>query len=149
MSSAYVTLMVLLGVAAVAVLLAFCWFVFSRYAGAPGGAGPRIPCGFRGQSDVPWSVGSLHYEDDLLVHKGRDASSTLTRHRWQRCQLDLGYAEPLRDQHRIQGLPEGMSLAVQGRYGDTTFDLAMTEEHYTALRSWLEAAPPGWNSNVA
>nr|MBA2695183.1 DUF2550 family protein [Actinomycetota bacterium] len=23
------------------------------------------------------------------------------------------------------------------------------EEHYTALRSWLEAAPPGWNSNVA
>lgn len=146
MGSGSAIVLVLLMLTAALVLVAVSWWLFSAYASAPGA---RIPCGFRGQSDVPWSTGSLHYEDDLLVHNGPDAASSLSRHRWQRGGLQLGYAMPLVDERSAQGLPEDLSLAVPGRYGDTTFDLAMTEEHYTALRSWLEAAPPGWNSNVA
>lgn len=149
MSSGSTILMVLLTLAAGLVLAACGWWMFSTYAGASGSSGPRIPCGFRGQSDVPWCTGSLHYEDDLLVHNGPDAASAASRHRWQRGKLQLGYAAPLLHERSVTQLPEGLSLAVPGRYGDTTFDLAMTEEHYTALRSWLEAAPPGWNSNVA
>ncbi|MGI8948372.1 MAG: DUF2550 family protein [Ornithinimicrobium sp.] len=149
MPSASTTVLVLLWVAAALVLLTLAWWLFSRYAGTPRGAGPRMPCGYRGHEDVPWRAGSLHYEGDLLVHRGPDAASSLSRHRWQRGGLELGYAQSLRGDGDAQELPEGLSLAVPGYYGDTSFHLAMTEEHYTALRSWLEAAPPGWNSNVA
>ncbi|NUR82003.1 MAG: DUF2550 family protein, partial [Dermatophilaceae bacterium] len=33
--------------------------------------------------------------------------------------------------------------------GDGTFELALQGPAYTALRSWQEAAPPGYNVNVA
>mgnify|MGYP002653087950 CR=1 FL=1 len=38
-------------------------------------------------------------------------------------------------------------IKVPVSYGTSTFDLAMDERHYTALRAWVEAVPPGWNSS--
>lgn len=40
-------------------------------------------------------------------------------------------------------------IAVPCDYAGERFELALGLEHYTALRSWLESVPPGWNANVA
>lgn len=143
------TTVILLSLAAAALVLALGWWLFIRYAAHPTGAGAPIACGFRGDHASAWSLGTVHYDGDYLEHNGPDTSSSLTRHRWRRCGMDLGYAEQLLVDPSEDGLPVGMNLAVACRYGETSFELAMTEEHYTALRSWVEAAPPGWNANVA
>jgi len=40
-------------------------------------------------------------------------------------------------------------VGVRCYYGKVEFDLAVQPPAYTALRSWLEAAPPGSTANVA
>lgn len=145
MFSASVLVVVLLGVLAALVIMGVGWVTFTRYAGEPLSAHAPIPCGYRGGEHQPWTGGALSYDGHRLVHHDRRAG---TEHRWKREGLDMGYAESL-PPGATPGLPAGMDLSVPCRYGDTAFTLAMTQEHYTALRSWVEAAPPGWNSNVA
>ena len=48
---------------------------------------------------------------------------------------------------RIAGLPE--AVTVDCHYGTDTFALALAPSAYTAMRSWLESSPPGFNVNVA
>ena len=44
-------------------------------------------------------------------------------------------------------LPE--AVTVDCRYGTDSFSLALAPSAYTAMRSWLESSPPGFNVNVA
>jgi len=47
----------------------------------------------------------------------------------------------------IAGLPEAVEVTCH--YAEDTFQLALSPAAYTAMRSWLESAPPGFNVNVA
>ena len=47
----------------------------------------------------------------------------------------------------IPGLAE--PVAVQGRAGGASCELAFVPAAYTAVRAWLESSPPGYNVNVA
>ena len=69
------------------------------------------------------------------------------RHRWLRQRLLLEAPEPLGANESIPLLPDASRVPCSD--GDTRFDLALQGPAYTALRSWQEAAPPGYNVNVA
>lgn len=142
-------MLVVMALVAAVVLVALGWWAFSRYGGPPRAVSPPVPCGYRVGADDPWTVGTLHYEEDLLVHRGPGGLSMLTQHRWARVGLDLGIAHHAEAATVSARLPDVPLVAVPCTYGRTHFFLALPEEHYTALRSWVEAAPPGWNTSVA
>ena len=64
---------------------------------------------------------------------------------WERARIQL--ESPTRSLHPIAGLPE--SVEVRCHYGKESFALALAPAAYTAMRSWLESSPPGFNVNVA
>lgn len=146
---ASVVVLVLLVLVAALVLVAVAVTAFSMFARAEPGSTTRIPCGHRDRGDADWAVGALSYDGPQLVHRAPLGSSLVIRHRWDRVRLDLGYAEHVVAMQDPPALPGDLTLVVQCRYQDAQFQLALTEDHYTALRSWVEAAPPGWNANVA
>lgn len=133
--------------AALAVVLLTTWGTRQRR--AAGGSRLRpVPCCYRASAAQPWRPGRLRYDQDRLDHFGPGGLSMRPEHRWDRAVLDLGVARTLTDS--CPGLPRGVrATAVTCRYGEDSFELALGHPHYTALRSWLESVPPGWNSNVA
>ena len=60
--------------------------------------------------------------------------------------LELGSPAPVRLGEGLDGLAD--PVAVTCRYQGSTFQLAVSEAAYTALRAWLEATPPGAASTV-
>ena len=64
---------------------------------------------------------------------------------WQRARLDLD--APQASAEPVAGLPE--AVTVQCHDGSDSFALALAPSAYTAMRSWLESSPPGFNVNVA
>ncbi len=141
-------LLVAMTVLAGVVLLGGGLVAFNRFAGGVSGQACTLPCGYRGAAGDEWRRGVLRYDDERLDHLGPSGRSA-PEHQWPRTVLDLGQARALEavDAARL-GLPPG-ATAVACRHGEDSFELAMGTEHYTALRSWLEGAPPGWNANVA
>lgn len=128
--------LVILGVG----LLAF------RLFGDHGTACPPMPAAYRGSAaGAPWRRGTLRFDEDRLTIKGPGG---LAGGPWQRGNLDLGIAASAGEEDSAQIGRAGL-ITVPVTYGSSSFDLALDEEHYTALRAWVEAVPPGWNSSVA
>lgn len=115
-----------------------------RVAGERGVICPPMPAGYRA-ADGAWRRGTLRFTDDRLSLKGPGGLSVGP---WIRGNLDLGVAQAL-DPAEAQGLGRVGLIRVPVTYGTARFELALGEQHYTALRSWVEAAPPGWNTQVA
>lgn len=124
-------------------ILGLGWFAF-RAVGDRGAGGAPMPAAYRGADGV-WRRGTLRFTDDSLSIKGHGG---LSAGPWIRGNLDLGVASALEEQHARQlGRPALIRVPVS--YGTARFELALGEQHYTALRSWVEAVPPGWNTQVA
>lgn len=141
-------ILVAMTVIAACVVLGLGFYAFSRF-GGQGSSRQSVPCCFRMTSEEGWRKGTLRYDLDRLDHYGPGGLSVRPEHRWLRARLDLGMARraPAAD---CEALPRGLvGIQVSCRYGSQTFDLMLGQEHYTALRSWLESVPPGWNANVA
>jgi hypothetical protein len=68
--------------------------------------------------------------------------------RWERALLEFGAGRPLEPGERPEILISG-AMRVDCTYREARFDIALAQAPYTALRSWLEASPPGQNSYVA
>ena len=137
--------LILIGLALLAavLLVGIGLVAFSRFSG-----GSRsFPCAFRADSEQAWRRGLLTYDTDRLDHFGRGGPFRDPLHQWQRSTLDFGIARP----EDGAGLPwlSAPVLAVPCEYAGEQFELALGLQHYTALRSWLESVPPGWNANVA
>jgi hypothetical protein len=64
---------------------------------------------------------------------------------WERVRLEL--EAPGSPHEVVAGMPDAVEVTCH--YGPDTFQLALAPTHYTAVRSWLESAPPGFNVNVA
>ena len=148
-ADASAVILVVLALVAAVLLVAVAWWIFSRYAGGPNSAAPPIPCAHRKQATDSWTLGTVHYHGPQLVHRSLQGRSLVERHRWDRVRLDLGHAEHVGEHGAPSDLPQVLTLVVRCGYAGTEFELALTEEHYTAMRSWVEAAPPGWRAKVS
>lgn len=113
-----------------------------RAMGDNGAIYPPMPAAHR-TPEGSWRRGTLRFDGDHLMLKGPGG---LSAGPWIRGNLDLGIASSVSDEDAGQIGRQGL-IKVPVSYGTSTFDLAMDERHYTALRAWVEAVPPGWNSS--
>lgn len=137
-------LLVLMAVLGAAVILVLGLVAF-RAAGDRSALAPPMPAAYRDDTTGAWRRGTLRFVDDRLALKG---SGGLAAGPWMRGNLDLGIARPLAAAEAAT-LGRSNLIQVPATYGTSTFELALDEQHYTALRAWVEAVPPGWNSQVA
>lgn len=115
-------------------------FAFRSY-GEQNATFAPMPTAYRRRGES-WRRGTLRFRDDRLALRGPGG---LAAGPWIRGNMDLGMASPVaEDDSRLIG--RGDLITVPVRYGDSSFELALDEQHYTALRAWIEAVPPGWNT---
>jgi hypothetical protein len=138
-----VLLLVIMAVLGALLILGMGLLAFRAF-GDQGSSFAPMPTAYRGHGEE-WRRGTLRFSDDRLALRGPGG---LVAGPWIRGNLDLGMAAPVADDDsRLIGRAGLITVPV--RYGTSTFELALDEQHYTALRSWVEAVPPGWNTQVA
>lgn len=104
-----------------------------------------MPAAFRAEGQTQWRRGTLRFISGRLVLRGPGG---LSGGPWQRGKLDLGVSTPL-EEESARALGREHQIQVPVTYQGQRFELSLDEDHYTALRAWIEAVPPGWNSQVA
>lgn len=109
---------------------------------------PLTVCALREPGDRRWRFGLARYGATGLEWFTLGGLSLRPARHWERTVLDIGAARPLAPGERPEILiPD--ALRVECSYRQQTFEIAMATAPYTALRSWIEASPPGYNVNVA
>ena len=109
---------------------------------------PLTVCALREPCDGRWRFGLARYGPTGLEWFTLLGLSLRPARHWERTLLDIGAGQPLAPGERPEILiPSAMKADCLYRQG--RFEIALARAPYTALRSWLEAAPPGHNVNVA
>jgi hypothetical protein len=108
---------------------------------------PLTLCGMRRSQSDRWRLGLIRFGDNALEWYSLGGVSVRPKHRWLRQRLLLDVPELLRGSDSIPLLPGASRVPCSD--GDSDFELALQGPAYTALRSWQEASPPGYNVNVA
>ena len=108
---------------------------------------PLTLCGFRRRRGARWRLGLIRFGDNALEWYTLGGVSLRPKHRWPRQLLMLDAPKPLSAEESIPLLPDASRVPCTD--GTREFELALQGPDYTALRSWQEAAPPGYNVNVA
>lgn len=108
---------------------------------------PLTLCGMRRTESDRWRLGLIRFGDNALEWYALGGVSLRPKHRWLRQRLLLDAPEPLSASDSIPLLPDASRVPCSD--GGSDFELALQGAAYTALRSWQEAAPPGYNVNVA
>jgi hypothetical protein len=109
---------------------------------------PLTVCALRELGDRRWRFGLLRYGTTGLEWFKLAGLSVRPARQWQRTLLDIGAGQPLKSGER----PEIMipaAITLDCHYREARFELVLARAPYTALRSWVEASPPGRNVNVA
>ena len=141
--SALISLEVVVGVLAAFLVLALVFiFVRRRLLGA---GAPLMLCALQAHGRGQFRLGLLRLAGSTLEWFTVTGPSLRPSRSWQRARLEL--EAPARSQAAIAGLPE--AIEVRCHYGTDSFALALAPAAYTAMRSWLESSPPGFNANVA
>jgi len=109
---------------------------------------PLTVCALREPGDRRWRFGLARYGPTGLEWFTLAGLSLRPARHWERTLLDIGAGQPLAPGERPEILIPA-AMKADCRYGQTRFEIALARAPYTALRSWLEAAPPGHNVNVA
>jgi len=109
---------------------------------------PLTVCALREPDDGRWRFGLVRYGATGLEWFKLAGISLRPARRWERSLLEFGAGQPLEAGERPEILSPG-ALRVDCRYRGARFEIALAQAPYTALRSWLEASPPGRNVNVA
>ena len=141
--SPLISVEVLVGVLAACLVLGL-GFVFVRRRLLGAGA-PVMLCALQPHGRGQFRLGLLRLAGSTLEWFTVTGPSLRPSRSWERARLELD--APARSQHPIAGLPE--SVEVRCHYGTDSFALALAPAAYTAMRSWLESSPPGFNVNVA
>jgi hypothetical protein len=108
---------------------------------------PLTVCALREADDDRWRFGLVRYGATGLEWFTLAGIALRPARRWERTLLEFGASRPLEAGERPESLIPG-ALRVDCSYREARFELALDEAPYTALRSWLEASPPGRNINV-
>lgn len=109
---------------------------------------PLTVCTLREPADGKWRFGLVRYGATGLEWFKLAGISLRPARRWERTLLEFGAGQPFEAGERPEILSPG-SMRVDCRYRGEHFEIALARAPYTALRSWLEASPPGRNVNVA
>lgn len=88
-----------------------------------------------------WKIGIAHYGVDRLDWYRTASLSFRPKHTWSREDLDLVEKAQIRESDGLR--VREFSVRVSCRCGETEFELAMSDDAYFGLRSWVESAPPG------
>jgi hypothetical protein len=109
---------------------------------------PLTVCALRETRDGRWRFGLVRYGTTGLDWFTLAGISLRPARRWERTLLEFGESGPLEAGERPEILiPD--ALRVDCSYRHERFEISLAQDPYTALRSWLEASPPGRNVNVA
>jgi len=119
-------------------------YIFVRRRLLASGA-PLMLCALQPHGRSQYRLGLLRFAGSSLEWFTLIGPSPRPARTWERPRLELG--PPGMPQTAIAGLPE--AVTVDCHYGSDTFALALAPSAYTAMRSWLESSPPGFNVNVA
>jgi hypothetical protein len=109
---------------------------------------PLTVCTLRETGDHRWRFGLVRYGTTGLEWFKLAGISLRPARRWERTQLEFGAGQPFEAGERPEILSPG-AMRVDCRYRGARFEIALAQAPYTALKSWLEASPPGRNVNVA
>ncbi len=145
MPSALTSVELVVGVLVVLLCLAGAG-VFVRRRAIAGGTLLML-CGRRSLGDSHWRLGLVRFGSTQLEWFPLMGLTLRPRHTWDRLDLDLDAPASLEGLDRIDLLPD--AFGVRCFYRAEEFELAVQLPAYTALRSWVEAAPPGSQANVA
>lgn len=110
-----------------------------------GSGAPLMLCALQPHGRTQYRLGLLRFSGATLDWFTLIGPSPRPVRSWERPRLELG--APMASEQAIAGLPE--AVTVDCHYGTDTFSLALAPAAYTAMRSWLESSPPGFNVNVA
>jgi hypothetical protein len=105
-------------------------------------------CALREPNDGRWRFGLVRYGTTGLEWFRLTGISLRPARRWERDLLQFGSSQVMEAGERPEILIAG-ATRVDCRYRDQRFEIALAQAPYTALRSWLEACPPGRNFYVA
>ena len=119
-------------------------YIFVRRRLLASGA-PLMLCALQPHGRSQYRLGLLRFSGTTLEWFTLIGPSPRSARTWDRTRLELG--PPGLPKTAIAGLPE--AVTVDCHYGTDTFSLALAPSAYTAMRSWLESSPPGFNVNVA
>lgn len=145
MPSALVSTEIAIGTLLVAALLVLAATYLRRRYIAKGQ--PLTLCGFRAGGSDRWHLGLMRLADNALEWYTLGGVSLRPKRRWQRQALLLEAPRLLAPEDALALLPDAYGVSCTDRV--ETFELALQGPDYTAVRSWQEAAPPGYNVNVA
>ncbi|GAA4719258.1 DUF2550 domain-containing protein [Pedococcus ginsenosidimutans] len=134
---------IIVGALALLAVLALA-YIFVRRRLLSSGA-PLMLCALRAQDRSSYRLGLLRFSGGTLEWYTLIGPSPRPVRTWERPRLELG--PPQTSQEAIAGLPEAVTVAC--RYDGDEFRIALAPAAYTAMRSWLESSPPGFNVNVA
>lgn len=109
---------------------------------------PLTLCALREPADPRWRFGFARYGTTGLEWFTLWGLSLRPARQWERTVLDIGIGQPLAPSERPEILIPS-AWRVDCCYRQESFEIALAQAPYTALRSWLEAVPPGHNVNVA
>ncbi|MEO6142710.1 MAG: DUF2550 domain-containing protein [Dermatophilaceae bacterium] len=109
---------------------------------------PLTVCALRERGDQRWRFGLARYGTTGVEWFTLLGFSLRPARQWERGLLEVGVGQPLEPGERPEILIPA-ALRVECRYRQARFEIALAQPPYTALRSWLEAAPPGRGVNVA
>lgn len=102
-------------------------------------------CGLR-RTSSSWRMGLVRYGVGQLEWFSLDGLTIRPKYRWEQRVLELSPPARVSLGNGLDVLTD--PVAVTCRHQGDRFQLALSEAAYTALRSWLEAAPPGATSTV-
>lgn len=140
------TIEFLVGACALLLLIALLVTLVRRRHIAQGQA--LIVCAVRLPGVQRWRYGLMRYTSSGLDWFTLFGVSLRPRFHWDRSRLDFGPPSPIPVGSVADTLIPGAVL-VPCSVAQETFDLALSRAPYTALRSWLEAQPPGQHLDVA
>jgi Protein of unknown function (DUF2550) len=109
---------------------------------------PLTVCALREPSDRRWRIGLARYAPTELEWFTLVGISLRPARQWERTLLDIGAGQPLAPGEGPELLIPA-AMKADCHYRQARFEIALARAPYTALRSWLEAAPPGHSVNVA
>lgn len=96
--------------------------------------------------DGHWSLGVARYGYDRLEWFRVFSFSLRPKATWRRGDLTVVDRRPTQGSEVTAVVPQ--AVVVHCRHRGDDLDLAMTEDAYTGLASWLESAPPGQTARV-
>jgi hypothetical protein len=108
---------------------------------------PLTVCALREPGDRRWRFGLARYGTSALEWFTLGGLSLRPARQWERTLLEIEVGQPLEPGERPEILITE-AVRVSCRYRQARFEIALARAPYTALRSWLEASPPGHGVNV-